>query len=270
VAIDGKTLRRSHDSKNGLGPLHLVSAWATAHGLSLGQVATEEKSNEITAIPELIERIDVQGAIVTIDAMGCQKEIARKIIDAGGDYVLAVKDNQPKLHEAIQEVFSDRRQTELVKMPHRQHQTTDHGHGRKDERHYILVKLPKDSPLPQQWPGLKAIGMAVRTTQRPDGTTTGDVRYFISSAFLSGKRFAEAVRGHWAIENSLHWVLDVTFDEDHSRTRKRRMADNLSWLRRFAISLLKRHPSEHSIKGKNRLAGWSNEFLMEVLTAQGV
>lgn len=269
VAIDGKTLRRSHDGKNGLGPLHLVSAWATENGLSLGQIATEEKSNEITAIPELIDRIDVKGAIVTIDAMGCQKEIAGKIIDAGGDYVLAVKDNQPKLHEAIQEVFSDQRQGDLMKMPHRQHQTTDKSHGREDERYYVLAKMPDDFPLKNQWPGLQAIGMAVRTTQRADGTTRGDVRYFISSAFLSGQRFAEAVRGHWAIENSLHWVLDVTFDEDRSRTRKRRMADNLSWLRRFAIGLLKRHPSEHSIKGKSRMAGWSNEFLMEVLTTQG-
>jgi predicted transposase YbfD/YdcC len=270
VAIDGKTLRRSHDSKNGLGPLHLVSAWATECGLSLGQVATEQKSNEITVIPELIERIDVKDAIVTIDAMGCQKDIAQKIIDAQGDYVLAVKDNQPTLHEAIQEVFSDRRQDDLGKTPHRQHQTTDKGHGRLDERYYVLAKLPQDCPLKNQWPGLEAVGMAVRTTRRPDGTTTGDVRYFISSAFLSGKRFAEAVRGHWAIENSLHWVLDVTFDEDRGRTRKRRIADNLSWLRRFAISLLKRHPSEDSIKSKSRMAGWSNEFLMEVLAAKGV
>ncbi len=218
----------------------------------------------------MIERIDVKGAMVTIDAMGCQKEIAQKIVDAQGDYVLAVKDNQPKLHQAIQEVFSDRRQGDLANRPHRQHQTTDHGHGRKDERHYVLAKLPQDFPLKDPWPGLQAIGMAVRTTERADGTTTGDVRYFISSAFISGQRFAEAVRGHWGIENSLHWVLDVTFDEDHSRTRKRRMADNLSWLRRFAISLLKRHPSEESSKSKRRMAGWSNEFLMEVLAAQGV
>jgi predicted transposase YbfD/YdcC len=270
VAIDGKSLRRSHDSKNGLGPLHLVSAWATEHGLSLGQAATEEKSNEITVIPALIERIDVKGAIVTIDAMGCQREIAQKIVDAHGDYVLAVKDNQPKLHAAIREVFSDEHQGDLLKFPHRQHQTTDNGHGRRDKRYYVLAKTPQDFPFKDQWPALKAIGMAVRTTERPDGTTIGDVRYFISSAFFSGQRFAEAVRGHWSIENSLHWVLDVTFDEDHSRTRNRRMADNLSWLRRFAISLLKRHPSEHSIKGKSRMAGWSNEFLMEVLTAKGV
>ncbi len=270
IAIDGKTLRRSHDQSDGLGPLHLVSAWASEHGLALGQVATEEKSNEITAIPELIDRIDVKGTIVTIDAMGCQKEIAKKIVDAKGDYVLAVKDNQPKLHGAIKELFSDERQSDLVKMPHREHQTSEKGHGRKDERYYVLAKIPRHFPFKDGWPGAKAVGMAVRVTENSDGTTSGDVRYFITSCYLSGKRFAQAVRGHWGIENSLHWVLDVTFDEDQNRTRKRRIADNLSWLRRFAISLLKRHPSNHSIKGKSEMAGWSNEFLMEVLTAQGV
>jgi predicted transposase YbfD/YdcC len=270
IAIDGKTMRRSHDRSRGLGPLHLVSAWASEHGLALGQVATEEKSNEITAIPELIDRIDVKGAIVTIDAMGCQKEIAQKIVDAKGDYVLAVKDNQPKLHEAIKDLFGDERQGDLLKMPHRQHQTSEKGHGRKDERCYVLAKIPRDFPLKNQWPSVKAVGMAVRVTEQSDGTTSGDERYFIISRYLSGKRFAQAVRGHWGIENSLHWVLDVTFDEDQNRTRERRMADNLSWLRRFAISLLKRHPSKHSIKGKSQIAGWSNEFLMEVLAAKGV
>jgi len=270
VAIDGKTLRRSHDQKNGLGPLHLVSAWATKHGLSLGQVATEEKSNEITAIPELIDRIDIKGMTVTIDAMGCQKDIAGKIIEAQADYILAVKDNQPKLHEAIKEIFSDEREADLLKLAHRKHDTSERSHGRKDGRYYVLAKLPEDFPLKAQWPGLKAIGMAVRTMERADGTQSGDVRYFISSAFMSGQRFAEAVRGHWAIENSLHWVLDVIFNEDQSRTRKRRIANNLSWLRRFAIGLLKRHPANDSIKGKSRMAGWSNDFLMEVLMAQGV
>lgn len=269
IAIDGKAARRSHDAKNGLGPLHLVSAWATAHGLSLGQVATAEKSNEITAIPELIERIDVKGAIVTIDAIGCQKQIAEKIVDAGGDYVLAVKDNQPTLHQAIQEVFSDARQAALRKMPHREHSTAEQSHGRSEERHYVLAKLPKDSPLKDQWPGAQAIGMAVRVTTARDGATSGDERYFLCSGFPSGRRFADAVRGHWSIENSLHWVLDVTFDEDQSRTRNRRMADNLAWLRRFAISLLKRHPSKDSIAGKSRVAGWNNDFLFEVLAAQG-
>ena len=270
IAIDGKSLRRSHDRDRGLGPLHLVSAWASEHGLALGQVATEEKSNEITAIPELIDRIDVKGAIVTIDAMGCQKEIAKKITDAKGDYVLAVKDNQPKLHAAVREIFSDERQAELLSSPHRQHQTREKGHGRGDERHYILAKLPKNSPLRKEWPGVQAVGMAVRTTVHREGVATGNVRYFIASRFLSGARFAQAVRGHWGIENSLHWVLDVTFDEDQSRTRQRRMADNLSWLRRFAISMLKRHPSQYSIIGKSQTAGWNNEFLMEVLTIQGI
>ena len=270
IAIDGKSMRRSHDRRRGLGPLHLVGAWLSEQGLSLGQVATEEKSNEITAIPELIDRIDVKGAIVTIDAMGCQKEIAKKIIDAKGDYVLAVKDNQPKLHEAIKELFSDERQGELLKIPHRQHQTSQKGHGRIDDRCYVLAKIPRNASWKDAWPGATAVGMAVRVTEKSDGTTSGDVRYFITSCYLSGERFAQAVRGHWGIENSLHWVLDVTFNEDQSRTRDRRMADNLSWLRRFAISLLKRHPSKHSIKGKSRIAGWNNEFLMQVLTAQGV
>ena len=270
IAIDGKTMRRSHDRGRGLGPLHLVSAWASEHGLSLGQVATEDKSNEITAIPELIDQIDVKGAIVTIDAMGCQKEIAKKIVDAKGDYVLAVKDNQPKLHEAIQDLFSDEHQGDLLKMPHRKHQTSEKGHGRQDERYYVLVKIPRNASWKDAWPGATAVGMAVRVTKTSDGTKSGDVRYFITSCYLSGERFAQAVRGHWGIENSLHWVLDVTFDEDQSRTRERFAASNLSWLRRFAISLLKRHPSKHSIKGKSQIAGWSNEFLMQVLTAQGV
>ena len=269
IAIDGKTMRRSHDRAAGLGPLHLVSAWASEHGLALGQVATEEKSNEITAIPELIDRIDVKGAIVTIDAMGCQKDIARKIVAARGDYVLAVKDNQPKLHQAIRAFFREHLEDDLQGVPHRRHETREKGHGRRDERYYYLAKLPRDFPLRKEWPSVKAIGMAVRMTEKDDGATGDDVRYFIASRYLSGRRFAQAVRGHWGIENSLHWVLDVTFDEDQTRTRERRMADNLSWLRRFAISLLKRHPSKHSIKGKSEIAGWNNDFLMEVLATQG-
>lgn len=269
IAIDGKTLRRSQDANAGLGPLHLVSAWAGEHGLALGQVATEEKSNEITAIPALLDRIDVHGAVVTIDAMGCQKDIAKKIVDGGGDYVLAVKDNQPTLYAAVEAVFSDARQDELRESPHRKHQTRETGHGRRDERYYVLAKIPDDFPGKSAWQGVQAIGMAVRLVENPDGTLSGDTRYFIASRYLSGPRFAQAVRGHWGIENRLHWVLDVTFDEDQSRTRNRHMADNLSWLRRFAISLLNRHPSNHSIKGKSQIAGWNNEFLLEVLAAQG-
>ena len=268
IAIDGKTMRRSHDRAGGLGPLHMVSAWASERGIALGQIATEEKSNEITAIPKLLDQIDVQGAVVTIDAMGCQKEIAKKIKAGGGDYVLAVKDNQPKLHRAIEEFFAETLQDDLEQTPYHRHETHEKGHGRIDDRYYYLAKLPADFGFTKQWPGIKAIGMAVRITEKSDGTTSEDVRYFIVSRYLSGKRFAQSVRGHWGIENSLHWVLDVTFNEDQSRARERHMADNLSWLRRFAISLLKQHPSKDSIKGKSQIAGWSNDFLMQVLAPQ--
>jgi predicted transposase YbfD/YdcC len=268
IAIDGKTLRRSHDRGAGLGPLHLVSAWASEQGIALGQIATEEKSNEITAIPELIDQIDLRDAVVTIDAMGCQKEIARKIVKQKGDYVLAVKDNQPKLFAALKTFFSEQLEDDFQHAACRRHETHETGHGRTDERYYYLAKLPGDFALKKQWPSVKAIGIAVRVTENSDGTTSDDVRYFIASRYLSGKRFAQAVRGHWGIENCLHWVLDVTFDEDRSRARERRLADNLSWLRRFAISLLKQHPSKHSIKGKSEIAGWNNDFLMQVLAVK--
>lgn len=268
IAIDGKTMRRSHDRAAGLDPLHLVSAWSSEQGIALGQIATEEKSNEITAIPELIDQIDVRGAVVTIDAMGCQKEIAKKIKRGGGDYVLAVKDNQPKLHRAIEKFFLDALEDDLEQVPHRRHETEEKGHGRTDERYCYLAKLPDGFAFRKQWPGIKAIGMVARSVQKRDGTTSDDVRYFIASRYLSGKRFAQSVRNHWGIENSLHWVLDVTFNEDQSRARKRHFADNLSWLRRFAITLLKQHPSKDSVKGKSQIAGWSNEFLTQVLATQ--
>ena len=268
IAIDGKTMRRSHNHAAGLGPLHMVSAFASEHGIALGQIATEEKSNEITAIPNLIDQIDVKGAVVTIDAMGCQKEIAKKITGAGGDFVLAVKDNQPTLHQAIKKYFLDAMESDFEWVSARQYETHDKGHGRVDDRYYYLMKLPDDFPFKKLWPSVKAIGMAIRITENSDGTTSDDIRYFIVSRYLSGKRFAQSVRGHWGIENSLHWVLDVTFNEDQSRTRHRRLADNLSWLRRFAISLLKQHPSKSSIKGKSQIAGWSNDFLLQVLAIQ--
>lgn len=270
IAIDGKTLRRSHDRASGLGPLHLVSAWAADQGVSLGQVATEEKSNEITAIPELLDQINIQGAIVTIDAMGCQKDIAQKIVDGGGDYVLAVKQNQPKLSNAIESFFESHwKDDDWVGGACHRCETHEKGHGRIEDRYYYLSKIPNDASVFSQWPTLKAIGMAIRVSEK-NGVTTEDVRYYIVSHYLSGRRFANAVRGHWSIENTLHWQLDVTFREDDSRVRNRRLTNNLAWLRRFAISLLKRHPSKHSIKGKAQIAGWNNDFLLQVLTGKGV
>jgi predicted transposase YbfD/YdcC len=267
INIDGKTLRRSHDRSAGRGPLHVVSAWATEHGLALGQVATDEKSNEITAIPQLLRQIDVKKAIVTIDAMGCQREIVAQIVEQKGDCVLAVKDNQPKLCAAIEDFFSEHLENDLADVDHRRHETTnERAHGRLDDRYYYLAKLPEDFPLREQWPWIKAIGMAVRVTEQSNGKHSDQTRYYISTRYLSGERFAEAVRGHWGIENTLHWQLDVNYREDDNRARKRHLPDNLAWLRRFAISLLLQHPSQDSLKGKRQSAGWSEQFLMEVLT----
>jgi predicted transposase YbfD/YdcC len=270
IAIDGKTLRRSHDREAGLGPLHVVSAWASETGLALGQLATDEKSNEIAAIPEVIEQIDVEKAIVTIDAMGCQREIAQKIVAAKGDYVLAVKDNQPKLHEEIDAFFSEHVEDDCTSSECRRAETKEKSHGREEYRSYYLAELPEKFTQRTKWAGLKAIGLACRLTRHADGSETHETRYYITSCYLSGKRFAEAVRSHWAVENSLHWVLDVTYNEDQSRARDRHLADNLAWLRRFAIGLLKQHPSNHSIKGKQQMAGWSPEFMTEVLVGTGV
>jgi predicted transposase YbfD/YdcC len=265
VAIDGKSCRGSHDAAAGLGAMHIVSAWASEEGIALGQVATEEKSNEITAIPLLLEQINLVDTIITIDAMGCQKDICAPIVDGGGDFVIAVKDNQPKLHDFIRQYFQQQIERDFEDLNYRRYETRDAGHGRVDERAYCLTRVPRDFPLAEPWPWVKAIGYAIRITEHADGTETSDVRYYICSRYLSGKRFAEAVRGHWNIE-SMHWTLDVTFREDDSRVRERTLGNNLSWLRRFAISLVKRHPVQDSLRGKLLRCGYNTDFLTEVLT----
>lgn len=269
VAIDGKSCRGSHDSGKDLGPLHIVSAWASEEGIALGQVATDAKSNEITAIPLLLQQIDLTDTIITIDAMGCQKDIAAQIVEGGGDFVVAVKDNQPKLREALEAFFLKHHERDLEDLHYRIHETRDAGHGRIDERTYYLTKTPRDFAPAKDWPWVKAIGYTVRLTQHADGTETSEVRYYITSRYLSGKRFAEAVRGHWGIE-SMHWVLDVTFREDDSRTRERTLGNNLSWLRRFAVTLLKRHPIKDSLRGKMIRCMLNPDFLTEVLSLNQV
>lgn len=269
VAIDGKTCRGSHDSSKGLGPMHIVSAWASEEGISLGQVATEEKSNEITAIPELLKKIDLSNAIVTIDAMGCQKAIADQIVKGGGVYVIAVKDNQPKLFEEIKEVFREAIQTDLEEIQYHHSEVRESGHGRSEIRSNYLVKLPVGFASKKQWPSIRALGYSLRETRHDDGRMTAEVRYYIASRYMSGKRFGEAVRQHWGIE-SMHWVLDVNFREDDSRTRERTLGNNLSWLRRFAVGLLKAHPIKDSISGKMIRCGISTGFLTETLLNQGV
>jgi predicted transposase YbfD/YdcC len=269
VAIDGKTCRGSHDRAKGLGALHIVSAWASEQGIALGQVATDAKSNEITAIPQLLEQIDLAGTLITIDAMGCQKAIVEPIATGGGDCVIAVKDNQPKLLAEIQTFFLDHLERDLEDLRYRCHETREDGHGRIDERSYYLTKTPRDFAPRTDWPWVKAIGYAVRITRQADGTESDEVRYYLSTCYLSGKRFGEAVRGHWGIE-SMHWVLDVNFGEDDSRTRERTLGNNLSWLRRFAVTLLKRHPAKDSLRGKMMSCMLCTDFLTQVLSLQHV
>jgi predicted transposase YbfD/YdcC len=263
-AVDGKTARRSHDRKNGLGALHSVSVWASEFGLSLGQVACAEKSNEITAIPELLRLVDIKGAIITIDAMGTQKAIAAQIIEGEADYVLALKGNQETLHQAVIDYIDEQSQSDFANVNARRHQTRETGHGREGTRNYIQMPVPKGLPKRDLWKGLKSIGMVESKCVR-DGKETVEIRYYISSLAVGVKRFAHAVRSHWSIENTCHWSLDVTYREDESRIRDKYMRENFAWLNRFTLSLLKQHPGRDSLVMKRRSCGWNENFLLEVL-----
>jgi predicted transposase YbfD/YdcC len=266
VAIDGKTLRGSFDAASSKAPIHMVSAWATANHISLGQVVTDAKSNEITAIPKLLEILEIEGCLVTIDAMGCQREIAQLIVASGADYVLAVKDNQPKLHEAIRDYFTEHLENDCRSISCRRHESHEKGHGRIDDRYYYLAKLPEDFALKEKWAGLKAIGVAIRITQHKNGKRSEDVRYYIVSRYMSGEKFAAAVRGHWGIENSLHWQLDVTFGEDASRLRNGHVDANFSLLRRTALGMLKNNTTKKvGVKNKRLCAAWDDDYRLEVL-----
>jgi predicted transposase YbfD/YdcC len=263
LAVDGKTSRRSHDRNKGLGALHSVSVWASEYGLSLGQVACAEKSNEITAIPELLRLVDIKGAIITIDAMGTQKAIAEQIIEGGADYVLALKGNQETLHQAVIEYINEQLKCDLTNA--QEHVTTEKGHGREETRTYLQLAAPEELPGFLRWKGLKSIGLTTSCCLR-DGKETIEVRYYISSLKVDVKPYARAVRGHWGIENSCHWSLDMTFREDESRIRERHLRENFAWLNRFTLSLLKQHPGRQSLVMKRRSCGWSDAFLMEVVT----
>jgi len=263
-AVDGKTARRSHDRKNDLGALHAVSVWASEFGLSLGQVACAEKSNEITAIPELLRLVDIKGTIITIDAMGTQKAIAQQIIDRGADYVLALKGNQETLHQEVIDYIDEQCDNDFADVKVRRHLTEETGHGREEIRSYLQMPVPDDLRGLDLWKGLKSIGTATLACVR-DGKETVETRYYISSLPVSVKLFAHAVRSHWGIENSCHWSLDMTYREDESRIRDPHIRENFAWLNRFTLSLLKQHPGKDSIAMKRRACGWSDEFLAEVL-----
>jgi predicted transposase YbfD/YdcC len=264
ISLDGKSARRSHDAKEDLGPLHVVTAWAGEYGLALGQEVCAEKSNEITAIPELLQKIDVRGGVVTIDAMGAQKAIAEEVIRGKADYVLALKGNQESMHRAVIEHIDERLEGDLAGAE--ELTTTDRGHGREEERTYLQLPVPEDLPGRGGWKALKSIGVV--TSRRVKGDQESlEVRYYLSSLPVDVDLFARATRGHWSVENACPWSLDVTFREDDSRIRERVLGSNITWLYRFTLSILKQHPDRRmSLIMKRRACGWSDEFLMEVIT----
>lgn len=265
VAIDGKTLRRSFDAASSKAAIHMVSAWATANHISLGQVVVDAKSNEITAIPKLLEILEISDCLVTIDAMGCQTEIAEKIVAAGANYVLAVKGNQPTLAEGIQDFFIDHQEDDFARTKVSRYETKERGHGRVESRSYYVCPVPDDLPDRERWKNLVAIGITINDTER-GAKHSDEVRYYILSKKLTARKFAEAVRGHWSIENRLHWQLDVTFSEDQSRIRKGHADANFSILRRTALSLLKNNRTlKVGIKNKRLAAGWDDDYLAQVL-----
>ncbi len=267
MAVDGKCLRGSHDRSRGLGPLHLVSVWLTEAGLTLAQTATDQKSNEITAIPEVLKLVDMTGAIISIDAMGTQTAIAKQIVDGGGDYVLALKANQGGLHDAVIEYVDKHVNDDFAQINTRQHVETDDKHGRTETRTYIQIPVPTDLKGRAKWKGLRTIGLVIYHSVCGE-KETADVRYYISSLRLGVKQFARSVRNHWGIENTCHWSLDMTYREDAQRTRHRQLAENLAWLRRFTLSLIKQHPGKESLVMKRRMCGWNDDFMMQILTGQ--
>ena len=264
IAIDGKTLRGSFEGRDGKAAIHMVSAWATENKLSLGQVVVAEKSNAITAIPELLQLLDVSGAVVTIDAMGCQKEIAAKIRQGDGDYVLAVKLNQPTLHEQVTRAVTAA--LEADEASYDEHATVEEGHGRKETRSYAILAAPETVDPEGQWPDLCAVGVAFSDRVDARGRESLEARHYILSTLLSAEEFAAAVRGHWGIENNLHWQLDVSFREDECRVHRDHAPANLSVIRRFALGLLKRETScKRGIETKRLKCAASDEYREKAL-----
>jgi predicted transposase YbfD/YdcC len=268
IAIDGKSLRRSHNRKQGLGPLHMVSAWSTANGLVLAQQATEAKSNEITAIPKVLQMLELKGCIVTLDAMGCQKAIAEQIVERGGEYVLALKGNQSTLAEAVEELFTDADAADYAGWPMDFYETTERGHGRVETRRYWTLTAVEKIAQAGEWQHLNTVGM-VQSERQIDGKTTRETRFYIASTGGDARRFAWAVRNHWGIENGLHWCLDIAFREDESRIRNRQAATNLAVMRHITLGLLKKDATiKRGIKTKRLVAGWDEDYLAKLLFEQ--
>jgi predicted transposase YbfD/YdcC len=264
VAIDGKTLRGSADGEAGRAAIHMVSAWATENKLSLGQVVVAEKSNEITAIPNLLDLLEIAGALVTIDAIGCQREIAGKIRDRKADYILAVKQNQPTLYQRVGAAIALALEGDAEALD--EHETLEKGHGRRETRTYAVVAAPEEVDPEGQWRDLSAVGIAISERVESSGRASHEVRYYILSRRITAQEFAGAVRGHWGIENNLHWQLDVSFREDECRVCRDHAPANLSVARRFALGLLKRETEcKKGIEIKRIKCAASDEYRDKVL-----
>jgi len=267
VAIDGKTLRHSYDQAAAKKAIHMVSAWANCNRLVLGQVKVDDKSNEITAIPKLLKMLDLTGATVTIDAMGCQKEIAQVISDQGADYVLALKKNHSNLHEDVTLFLNDAQATDFAEVEYDYHETVDGDHGRIETRRYWITSDIDWLGAKASWANLQSVGM-VESQREIGGKVQIERRYYLASLPADAVRFGKAVRRHWGVENELHWVLDVSFNEDACRIRKDKGAQTFSVLRHIALNLLKRE-SRHKrgIKARRKRAGWDRDYLLQILTA---
>jgi predicted transposase YbfD/YdcC len=266
IAVDGKTSRRSHDRGKGRLALHMVSAWAAGQRLVLGQEAVAEKTNEITAIPALLKRLDLTGALVTIDAMGTQSAIARTILEGGGDYVLALKENWPATYAEVEAFFADPPAGRIVQRG----ETVDGGHGRIEVRRHAICHdvgwLLSDRRFPGEFrfPGLAAIGMVEAETER-NGEISREKRYYLCSTTLDADSFARIVRGHWGVENRLHWVLDVVFRDDLARLRSGHGPANMAVIRHTALNMLNQAKPTISLKNRRKKAGWNTEYLAQII-----
>lgn len=266
VAIDGKTARRSHDASQGKSAIHLVSAWATESGIALGQVKVDDKSNEITAIPELLKQLQLRGCLVTIDAMGCQRDIAQCVLDRGADYLLAVKGNQETLAEDVGQEFQAAQADGFAHMDHQYYETIEKAHGRIEKRQYWYTHDIEGLGTFQRWPQLAGMAMC-RATRTVKGQTSTEDRYFITSSTREDvQAIAAAIRAHWKVENSLHWVLDMAFYEDQCRIRIGYAAENLATIRKLALNVIKTNKSRKGgVKARRLQAGWDNDYLRELL-----
>ena len=265
IAIDGKTVRRSYDQGKNQGAIHMVSAWASQNRLVLGQRKVDDKSNEITAIPELLKVLDINGCIVTIDAMGTQKALAKQIMAQGGDYVLALKGNQGNLFDDVQPIFEQAKAQDFQGIEHDFYQTIDAGHGRIEKRRCWSLGQVEYLIDAEQWSQFTSIAM-VESVRQCDGQTSRELRYYISSLSPDAQQLAESIRSHWGIENPLHWVLDVAFREDECRIRTGNAPENFALLRHLALSTLNQEKTAKlGIHNKRRRAGWDNDYLLQVL-----